>query len=452
MIEKIKELNVDISTEDLRKITYNIFCILIFLLPVVPELGNFGLITLKITLFNLITIITTIVLILLNIKEIKKFKFTFYDGLNITYLLLVILSSIFSKFSFKDCFLGTNGRGEGILTIFSYLMTFTIIYKGFKYFNKKLLLVGIIGSLVLSLYGIIQANAPAGVKLIINTANVPGVAEGTMGNQNFFSSYLCIFLPMMCYYFLETKDYKSIIAVVLLFTAFVFAKTLGGYIVFAVMYVIIAVFCFVFSKKKTHTIIKFGAMTILLVAIFFSITYEKGDKYVEEVKEVKKEATNLVKKDEGFGTGRMGIWHLTLMAINNNKLLGVGPDSLAEEFRADTYKQNGYTNMLDKYRVDKAHCELLQIAATTGIPSMIVYLMLIATIGIRLLIIVFRKHIKDRENKDNVFETMVLVSIGSYVAQALGNISVAQVAPIFWLMLGIAAAITLKKDNEKTEK
>ena len=70
---------------------------------------------------------------------------------------------------------------------------------------------------------------------------------------------------------------------------------------------------------------------------------------------------------------------------------------------------------------------------------------------IRLLMLVVNKNtmfIKDVEDetlqKDRIFTTMVFLSLVSYIGQALGNISVVQVAPIFWLMFGMGAGLTLE--------
>lgn len=444
--EKIKEN----QSYGLRVVIYNIFCAMIFISPILPEDIGIGLYSLRNTLFNLITIVTLVILVIVDIKD-KKFKYTIYDFLVGCYLLLGIASSIASKYGFAQCILGTNGRGEGLLTIFSYLVTFTICTKGYPYI-KKTFKIALTGAVIVCIYGIIQANVPLDVKLPFGSSQTLGTAKGTMGNQNFLSSYICLFLPMMCYNFLNTKGYKSLIVIGIMFVTLIFTKTLGGYLAFIVMYVVICIFSVIFSKTKKNTIIKMIISTVTLLALFAVVTWINGDLYVNEVQKTKNEVVNLVNKNEKFGTNRLAIWKRTIMAIENNKLLGVGPDSLKEEFKQEKYHLLGNEDMLSRKTVDKAHSEYLQIAVTTGIPSLIVYIALLVIICIRLLKMVFKMHRYDTDNENKLFITMTFIGIISYLGQAIGNISVVQVAPVFWAVLGIGAGITLNEEIEKKEK
>ena len=126
------------------------------------------------------------------------------------------------------------------------------------------------------------------------------------------------------------------------------------------------------------------------------------------------------------GTARMGIWMATLNSIAKEPLIGTGADTLKDAliqhsidyviYRAETYNEV----------VDKAHNEYLQIAATIGIPALIVYLAFVAQIIL---------------NQKNVFKNDMIftfiVAIISYLAQAFFNISTIGVAPIFWALLGL---------------
>jgi len=439
--ELVKEWNKPLTKEQLEKMIYNLFCIIIFIMPVIPEKIGMGIYSLKNTIFNMLVITTAVSLAIIN-RKITKINI--YDVLVIIYLFLVALSTVFSKYGVLNCILGKNGRGEGFVTICSYLTTFVICIRGYRYIQKTFK-IAIIAAIIVCIYGIIQANVPLDIKLPFGVANDLGVAEGTMGNQNFFSSYLCMFLPMLCYYFLNTKGYRSIIAIAVLFTAFVFAKTLGGYLVFIVMYIAICGFSMIYSREKKKTFFKLALMSLIIVGIFMLITYAKGERYVEEITDTKQEVVNLANKDEHFATNRLGIWKRVVMAISNNILTGVGPDSLKREFKDKQYHIEGMKDMLNNRIVDKAHSEYLHIAVTTGIPSLMVYVVLILIICIKLAKIIFRINKNTVDSKNKLFITMTGIGIVSYLSQAIGNISVVQVAPIFWVILGIGAGITLNE-------
>lgn len=451
-IEKlIEKYNKPLDKESLKKALYNIFCIMILILPILPETIGLGIYSLRNTIFNGITIVATLTLGIIGIREKNK-SVTIYEILLSIYFVLIVVSAATSKYGFWNCFLGANGRGEGILTNFSYFMTFVIILKGYKYLNRYSLLVGIIAATVVSGYGIIQANVPLDVKLPFGSSDVLGVAEGTMKNQNFLSSYICLFLPTICFSYI-TKNIKrkniDLLYISILFAALVFAKTLGGYLTFVVMYLAVSIFAILYSKNKSNTLRAIAIVTIIIVCIFSLITFTKDKSYANELAQTKTEVTKLVTKDKSFGTSRMEIWKKTLMAINSNKLFGVGPDSLKLEFLLDKYKTNGEQDMLNHYVVDKAHSEPLHIAVTTGIPSMLIYLIFVGYLVIKLGLKVLKDIKANGINENNIFNTMVIISILSYLMQSAINISVVQVAPTFWLVLGLGAGIEKSIENAK---
>ena len=432
------DLNKPLSREQLEKIIYNVFSVFIFLSPIISDQIGFGIYSLKYTLFNLITIITTIGLLITSSSFKKLNKYDFILGV---YLILVILSTLFTSFGIDKCILGTNGRGEGLITIISYIATFTIFAKGYSYIPKNFKVI-IVAIVVICIYSILQANLPFGIDLPFGNTDYFGVAEATMGNQNFLSSYICLFLPMFCYYYLKVDKNTSLILIALLFVTLVYTKTLNAYTVFIIMFILISIYVIVRSKNKEKILIKVLLMILIFVLLFIMVDFINEGIYSQELFGLKNELNNIMNKDEEFGTGRLRIWKRVVMAIGNNHILGVGPDSLKNEFEDKQYHLDGDSDVLNSVIVDKAHCEYLHIGVTTGIPSMIVYILFVIIICAKLTKIVFKINRENIKNNDKLFITMILISIISYLAQAIGNISVVQVAPVFWAMLGIGAGIT----------
>lgn len=460
-------LNKSIDIKDIEPIIYKTFAILIFLLPIIPEFLNVGVYSLKYTIFNFFTIATVTFIAFFylyklyyktderNFIKILKdvnIKLSFLDIIIILYFLLVILSCLFTKYGILNSFLGTNGRGEGVLTIFSYLATFYIFQKGFKYI-KDLYKIAIFGAIVVSIYSIIQANLPNGYSQPFTTLHLQNVATGTMRSQNFLSSYVCIFLPTLCYIFIATKKYITLIPISLLFTTLIFSKTLGGYITCICIFLLIAIFSIIYYRQKKSIIKRILILTILFLVLFSTITIFKGNLYFNELKESKNEMEKLVNGDNTFGTLRMAIWEKVFMAISNNMILGVGPDSLQNELQKyDIYLTNGDNDILNKYILDKSHCEFLQIAVTTGLPSLILYLTLLVIICLKLFIMILlnlKKNLKEYKtiDKKQIFITAIFISIISYLMQSAINISVVQVAPIFWAILGMGSKISEEYKN-----
>lgn len=445
-MEEIKELidkySKPLSREDITKIIYKLYCVVILLLPVIPEIIGVGVYSVKATVFNFFTILTFLLLMIINIKSLKP---NMYDGILLVYLILVILSTIFTKFGVLNCVLGTNGRGEGLITIFSYAMTFYIFTKGYKYMGN-VLKSALVGAIIVSIYSIIQANVPLDIELPYWHKRMEGVANGTMGNQNFLSSYICIFLPAMFFNYISTGKKRNIPVILLLFTALVYSITLGGYITFVAMSLFSVVISMIYSKNKKKTLLNILIIAILISLVYAVITYDGGEKYTNEIAQTKEEVTKLVEKDDDFGSGRMACWRKTLHVIKNNTLFGTGPDSLADELDNDIYITNGDKDILNYVIIDKAHSEPLHIAATTGVISAIVYLVFVIAVVLRLIINCLRKVKENGFEKPNTIATIIiLISVLSYLMQSMINVSVVQVAPVFWAILGIAAGITLEK-------
>lgn len=470
LINKKIELKSEVNIETVKSYIFKVFAILIFLLPAIPEITGYGIYSLKCTLFNLITFITTILVLGISIYEkfvnkknnisyktnIKPNIFEIFLGI---YFLFVILSCIFTKYGIINCIFGANGRGEGVLTIFSYIVTLIIFSREFKHI-KDTLIFAVIGAVIVCIYSFIQVNLPNGYSLPFAPQTLVHVSTGTMRNQNFLSSYIIIFLPMFCYYFLANDFRKkcklnilTLIFIAMLFSTLLFSKTLGGYITFIFMFLVICTFCAITLKDKKYVFKKEIILSILFILIFFITNTLIDSSFAQELKASKTEINKIATQDETFGSHRFQIWEKALMVTKNNLLFGTGPDSLDNELsNLDIYLTKGENDILHIYRIDKAHFEFLHIAATTGILSLIAYLLTIIPICFILLVKVLKRHNKtmlkdENENEKNsrIFITMIFIGIISYLMQGMINISVVQVAPLFWSILGIGVNIIEEK-------
>ena len=186
---------------------------------------------------------------------------------------------------------------------------------------------------------------------------------------------------------------------------------------------------------------------MVFLTVFVVLDSVNHNMYIKEFTDNFKSSNKNAVTDDSelqFANNRGYIWNMTLDIIKKNPIFGVGPDSLKHEVYYNYYNDDGY--IFGEMLVDKAHCEYLHIAATTGIPSLIIYLILILIIIIRLL-----KKFKEivREKKINSVECMILVSVSAsifaYLFQAAANISDVAVAPLFWAMLGIGANISKRE-------
>lgn len=116
-------------------------------------------------------------------------------------------------------------------------------------------------------------------------------------------------------------------------------------------------------------------------------------------------------------------------------ILGVGTDNLQHAVIENLTDEG--MKVIERFHAipDKAHNEYLQIAATLGIPALILYM--------TFLCMIILPKLKDLFKNNYIF--LMLCIIGSYLVQAFFNISTIGIAPLFWFALGII-------DNEEINK
>lgn len=112
--------------------------------------------------------------------------------------------------------------------------------------------------------------------------------------------------------------------------------------------------------------------------------------------------------------------------IKEHPILGIGPDLMAK------LQVNDIQLMTDC--LDKSYNEYLFIAATRGIPSLIVYLVLLFATFVQL----FKGMKEFKADREKWFRPAILTAVIAYSVQAFFSASAVTVAPFFWLLMGFA--------------
>jgi hypothetical protein len=158
-----------------------------------------------------------------------------------------------------------------------------------------------------------------------------------------------------------------------------------------------------------------------------------------EIKSVEKIGFNGI---ETIGSSRGYIWSRTIPLILKKPILGYGPDTFAVYFPQYDYmgKYNNYEGRMWEL-VDKPHNLYLQIAFSTGIPSLIAFLVFIGMYFISSIKVYFNNNYDDISS---IIGVGIFVAIVSYLVAGILNDSVVSVAPVFWVLLGLGININLK--------
>ncbi|WP_164880452.1 O-antigen ligase family protein [Clostridium manihotivorum] len=362
-------------------------------------------------------------------------KNTIIDYLIALFIFWLVLSTVFSVYV-PVSINGRPDRREGLLAIVFYCLIFLIMYKHFKFSSKVLKYINII-ICIISIYGIVQYLgfdfiAPDSIR-----KNWSNVAYSTIGNRDFFAIIMTLYLPINICFYLKKGEKTYLISASIIFAGLVASIARSNWISFVVYSAVLFIYCL---KKKKY--IKRYMMCLgIFVVVFLLLNLLTDSSIASRLNSIGLDAKKITMKDnDTAGSSRLYIWKRGITFIPEHPLLGSGPDTFGVVFLEKYFDELKYMQDITGGIVDKAHNEYLQLAVTSGIPALLIYLALITFICLKLL-----KRIRRADEAYQILYLGLLMSIIGYLIQAFFNISVVSVAPVFWAMLGIAANIG---DNE----
>ena len=435
-------MNKVTEKNNINKIINVTLCVILFIVPLLITPREVYSIPYNILKICVLLSCGLILLVCLILKR-KGLKFDLIDKTLLAFYFFIILSTIFS-INISKSIIGERNRYEGILTFTTYFLTYYCAKYYFCY-NKSLKCFAITVVIVSSVIGILQYYNIFPLYYIFNIPFEPAFASSTFGNRNFFGGFLSICVPIFMALYIIRRKKIYLVTSLISFWAMLVSMTRSSWMglavatVFGVIY-IIKNFSKEILKRTIHIVIGF---TIIFVSVLIPPTFITD--YLN-VNTLNGRLTSLSQDFEtlfgsgtekgNLGSGRIRIWTLTLKEIASAPLLGTGPDTLVEGLNKNVRNEH-IQFMLDTHQyIDKAHNEYLQIAATIGIPALIIYLAFLAQI---------LSNQKNKLFKDNA-TFILIIPIISYIVQAFFNISTIGVAPIFWALLGLVQNQTFKND------
>lgn len=145
------------------------------------------------------------------------------------------------------------------------------------------------------------------------------------------------------------------------------------------------------------------------------------------------------KGKEKLGSSRGYIWSRTIPLLKNCLVTGYGPDNFVYVFPQNDYLAKYYAyNEGFHITVDKPHNLYLQIAVNNGIIALAAFLLIC---GLYLIDSLKLYALKKEYRIEQVYGISIMLGIVGYLAAGLFNDSVVSVAPVFWILLGVGAAL-----------
>jgi len=410
--------------------------------------------------YKLLYMVSGVLLILLVykyfIQKDKFIKIKFFIPI-FSYIIFVFLSAIFSKYK-EISFLGFVQRKEGFISILSYIIMLIATY---SFINKKniknLFVVLFIFSGIASVIGLLEF---FGVNPLLQAFRLNkegfGAFKGvysTIGNQNFISSFMCMLTLISLILFVLYEGRIKMLYYIFYINSFIFlliAKSRSGWIGIIIG---ICIFLVVLGKNIINRNILLSLIIIFITSISAINILNKlsNNQILSKVDSIKSDLTSVVEEEKKqeekdlnrLGSNRYYIWSHSLPLIKKYFLIGSGPDTFIKVFPQDKKKALKYYGDED-IKVDKAHNEYLQIIVTNGIFSFASYMIFI--FGIISLNI---KNIMKNGIMNNSILIATFIAILGYQIQAFFNISVIQVAPFYYMIIGINLSLLLKEDSLK---
>ena len=377
-------------------------------------------------LFNIVLIV------LMNVY--KKVKFDVKDIFLILLVLCGIISVIFSKDSSISLY-GCWKRFEGFFQLLYYYsllyLSSVVITKKFK----KWIVSFILGFGLIHVF-VAYLQVYDAWKFIPIPYGVIGMGQGLITNPNFFGSYMVLCLGISCgiYLFFEGKLLKRFLLLLVcmsFYAGLLMSSAMSGMVgFFVIILFLIIYFVYLCIKriKVKNNIISYSilSLSLIIVSLFFILTGKTmmfGD-----ISKFSGQAADMMKGgySDDYGSFRFYIWRNTIKIVPRYMLHGAGIDCFYDAFDEPLVMKYSDTEM-EYY--DKAHNEYLQKLVCEGVVSCGSYLILLLLIFISSLKRIFSEH--------SCLVIGLLLGFVGYCVQAFFNISVIEVAPLFWIVCGL---------------
>jgi len=384
----------------------------------------------------------SLIFIYIALKRRDKITFmedTIENRFFVGYFILVLISIFFSVDPMTSV-VGSVYRHDGFLAFIAYVFAY-LIARNVKQIEKSLFPIVTMTSVLVAIYGILQFYKLDPVPIDLYALEWVGKAFSTMGNPNFLGSYLVLSIPMPIYLYFNKGKKLGLIAYCILFLALLTTRTRGAWIgTFISLIAFIVLYFFRSGIRKIEwkkiLIVFLASITMIL---FFILT--SGSEFFTRFFSVFEDLSVIVKQEESAylsGSTRVYIWEKVVELIKMRPFFGFGLDTmyiaLESNFRGQIIGDLGkYVNW------DKAHNEYLNIAVSSGIPSLLAYF--------GFLFFALKKGIK--KMKFHKAYVPLLAAIIGYLVQAIFNIQVVMVYYLFFAYLGI---LTSKRGFGEEEK
>lgn len=292
---------------------------------------------------------------------------------------------------FIKSLVGNYYRGDGLVTLY-HLVAFAISVSLLwdKAYAKWVPFLLALGSFI------------AGILSLFSGSGV------TFGNPNFLAGYLTVTLPFL--FFCLKESSKNIwrafwvfgisLQVIAIFNT-------GSYGAIVSLFVVLTAILVLVAKKQRFALFILGLLATLTPLFFWFRDYRSQPVLVAE--------------------GRERVFRKIVGGTFKKPLLGYGLANADHAFEAYEWP----IKLNNDIYVDKAHSQVLEVFATTGVFGLVVYLFMVGIVCLKL-----AKKIKTERFLG--WNTILLVTLLTYLVHSQTNVTSIAEEAIFWFVVGLA--------------
>lgn len=334
---------------------------------------------------------------------------------------------------------------------FHFLCYYGLFYAGSMIEDQKLRMKMLYAFLIVTVIeGIVAFLQTKGIQiaycLYLKELPSENAAYGTLQNTNFYGSLTCILTAASSGFFIfsskltksKVLKWGSLALSLLIFYTMIASAARLAWLGLAVMILMYIISLIVMRKgaidKDSLRQITIDFLTLIMGLVVVLIITLIFDDYISDRVEQTVDDTAVTtavvsgEEDAGdFANGRGKIWRAALHSVPRHWLTGIGLDNLAQAFREMPGWQPG------DYVQDKGHSEYIHTLATQGVFAFVNYVALL----IYAVVCSVKTILKE---KDDVKRSLLWIFLGvftAYASQAVGASSIMNVAPYFWIMIGL---------------
>lgn len=345
------------------------------------------------------------------------------------YFLLIFLSTLHADDKLA-AIIGYH-RFDGLLVMLIYLMIF-FVAKKVKIINRKMIFVILGLSCIICLHAILQKYKLDPIPQNLLIQSLYGLSYSTMAHPNHLGSFIVILLPFSIHLYIEECEKSALVFYCILFYALLCTSTRGAWVGAC-----ISLLAYLYIKKKYHhtstqQFKRFINVTVMTILLFIVLNLSENFESIIRVSSIFTDFNEVVNSGSNSlksGSGRIAIWGKVIDIIKSNPILGIGIENLGQVMNS-VYREELYLKIGAYQTNDTAHNEYLQIAVTSGIPSLITFL------GF-LYISINKSIIKSKTS--NLYLPVTSALFG-YLAIGMFNNSLIMFEYLIWVLLGFASS------------